>query len=90
MQNNPVLVIATAILRLRSLGVRMHKMGAPLVNNPLEIQPAAPLTILGMPTPANYEAQIIRHALDQPNIRQNTPDLCVIRQISACFWKLHE
>jgi len=47
----------------------MHKMSAPLVNNPPQIQPAAPLTILGTPAPANYEAQIIRHALDQPNIR---------------------
>jgi len=60
----------------------MHKMGAPLVNNAPQIQPAAPLTILGTPAPANYEAQIIRHALDQPNVRQNAPDLCDVRQIS--------
>ena len=39
-QNNPLPVIAPAILRLRSLGVRMHKMGAPLVNSPLQIPPA--------------------------------------------------
>ena len=66
----------------------MHKMGAPLVNNPPQIQPAAPLTILGTPAPANYEAQIIRHVLDQPNVRQNAPDLCDVRQISECFSKL--
>jgi len=66
----------------------MHKMDAPLVNNPLEIQPAAPITILGTPAPANYEAQIIRHALDKPNVRQNAPDLCEVRQISECFSKL--
>jgi len=66
----------------------MHKMGAPLVNNPPQIQPAAPLTILGTPAPANYEAQIIGHALDQPNVRQNAPDLYDVRQISECFSKL--
>jgi len=65
----------------------MHKMGAPLVNNPPQIQPATPLTILGTPAPANYEAQIIRHALDQPNVRQNAPDPCDVRQISECFSK---
>jgi len=86
-QNNPLPVIAPEILRLRSSGVRMHKMGAPLVNNPPQIQPAAPLTILGTPAPANYEAQIIRHTLDQPNVRQNAPDLCDVRQISECFSK---
>jgi len=66
----------------------MHKMGAPLVNNPPQIQPAAPSTILGMPAPANYEAQIIRHTLDQPNVRQHAPDLCDVKQICACFSKL--
>ena len=65
----------------------MHKMGAPLVNNPPQIQPAAPLTILGTPAPANYEAQIIRHAVDQPNLRQNASDLCDVRQISECFFR---
>jgi len=65
----------------------MHKMGAPLVNSPPQIQPATPLTILGTPAPANYLAQIIRHALDQPNVRQNAPDLCDVRQICACFSK---
>jgi len=68
----------------------MYKMGAPLVNNPPQIQRAAGLIILGTPAPANYEAQIIRHALDQPNVRQNAPDLCVVRQISPCFSKLPE
>jgi len=66
----------------------MHKMGAPLMNNPPQIQPTAPLTILCTPAPANYEAQLIRYALDQPNVRQNAPDLCDVRQISACFSKL--
>jgi len=66
----------------------MHKMGAPLVNNPPQIQPAAPLTILGTAAPANYEAQIIRHALIQPNVRQNAPDPSDVRQISDCFSKL--
>ena len=66
----------------------MHKMGAPLVNNPPQIQLAAPLTILGTPVLTNYEAQIIRHALDQPNVSQNAPDLCDERQISQCFSKL--
>jgi len=66
----------------------MHKMGAPLVNNPVRILPATLLTILGTPAPANYEAQIIRHALDQPNVRQNAPDLRDVRQISECFSKL--
>jgi len=66
----------------------MHKMGALLVNNPPQIQPAAPLTILGTPAAAKYEAQIIRHALDQPNVRQNAPDRCDIGQISECFSKL--
>ena len=66
----------------------MHKMDAPLVNNPQQIQPAAPLTILGTLAPANYEAQVIRHALDQPNVRQNLPELCDVRQISECFSKL--
>jgi len=66
----------------------MHKMGAPLVNNPPQIQPAAPLTILGPPAPANYEAQITRHALDQPNVRENAPDLCDVEQIGECFSKL--
>jgi len=66
----------------------MHKMGAPLVNNPPEMRPAAPLTILGTPVPANYEAQIIRHALDQPNARQNAPDLSDVRQISESFLNL--
>jgi len=65
----------------------MHKMGAPLVNNPRQIQPATPLTILGTPAPANYDAQIIHDALDQPNVRQNAPDLCDVRQISECFSK---
>jgi len=87
-QNNPLPVIAPAILRLRSSGVRMHKMGAPLMNNPPQIRLPAPLTILGTPAPATYEAQIIRHALDQPNVRQNAPDICDVRQISACFSKL--
>jgi len=63
-------------------------MGAPLVNNPQHIEPAAPLTILGTPAPANYEAQIIRHALDQPNVRQKAPDLCDVRQIGAWFSKI--
>jgi len=81
-QNNPLGVIAPAILRLCSSGVRMHKMGAPLMNYPPQIQPAAPSTIVGMPAPANYEAQIIRHPLDQHNLRQNAPDLCDVRQIS--------
>jgi len=63
----------------------MHKMGAPLVNNPPQIQPATPLTILGTPAPAIYEAQIIRHALDQPNVRQNAPDPWDVSQISECF-----
>jgi len=66
----------------------MHKMRAPLVNNPAQIPPAAHLTILGTPAPANNEAQIIRHAQDQPNIRQNAPDLCDVRQISDRFSKL--
>jgi len=66
----------------------MHKIGAPLVNNPPQIQPAAPLTILATPAQANYNAQIIRHALDQPNVRQNAPNLCDVRQISECFSKL--
>jgi len=66
----------------------MHQMSAPLVNIPPQIQPAAPLTILGTPVPANYEAQIIRHALDKPNVRQNAPDLCDVRQISECFSQL--
>jgi len=66
----------------------MHKIGAPLVNNPPQIQPAALLTILGTPAPANYEAQIIGHALDQPNVRPNAPDLWDVRQISKCFSKL--
>jgi len=87
-QNNPLPGIAPAILRLRSFGVRIHKRGAPLVNNPPQTQPAAPLTILGTPAPANFEAQIIRLALDQPNVRQNAPDLCDVRQISECFSKL--
>jgi len=87
-QNKPLPVITPAILRLRSSGVRIHKMGTPLVNNPPEIQPSAPLTILGTPAPANYKAQIIRHALDQPNVSQNAPDLCEVRQISECFSKL--
>jgi len=65
----------------------MHKMGAPLVNNPPQIQPATPLTILGTPAPANYEARIIRHALDQLNVRQDAPDLGDVRQISECFSK---
>jgi len=69
MQNNPLPVIPPAILRFRSSGVRMHKMGAPLMNNTPQIQRAAPLTILGTPAPANYEAQMTRHALDQPNVR---------------------
>ena len=86
-QHNPLPVIAPAILRLPSLGVRMHTMGAPLMNNPLQIQPAAPLTILGTPAPANYEAKIIRHALDQPNVRQNLLDLCDVTQISESFSK---
>ena len=50
----------------------MLKMGATLVNNPPQIQPAALLTILGTPVLANYEAQIIRHAQDQPNVRQTS------------------
>jgi len=87
-QNNHLLVIAPAILRLHSSGVRMHKMCAPLVNNPPQIQPAAPLTILGTLAPCNYKAQIIRHALDQPNVRQNAPHLSDVRQISQCFSKL--
>jgi len=66
----------------------MHKMGAPLVNNTPQMQPVAPLTILGTPAPANYEAQIICHALDLPNVRQNVPDLCDVRQIRECFSKL--
>jgi len=66
----------------------MHKMRAPLVNNPPQIPPAAPLTILGTPAPANYESQIIRHELDQPNLRRNAPDLSDVRQISVCFSKL--
>jgi len=65
-------------------------MSAPLLNNPPQIQPAALLTILGTPAPANYQAQIIRHTLDQPNVRQNAPDLCDVRQISECFSKLHQ
>jgi len=87
-QNIPLLVIAPAILRLRLSGVRLHKMGAPLVNNPQQIQPAAPLTILGKPAPANYEALIIRHALYQPNVWQNARELCAVRQIRECFSKL--
>ena len=87
-QNNPLPVIAPLILRLCSSGVRMHKMGAPPVNNPPQIQPAAPLTILGTPMPANYEAQRIGHALDQPNVMRNAPDLCDLTQISVCFMKL--
>jgi len=87
-QNNPLPVIAPVILRLRSSGVRMHKMGALLANNPPQIQPAALLTILGKPAPANYEVQIIRHALDQPNVMQHAPDRCNVRQISECFSKL--
>jgi len=63
-------------------------MGAPLVNNPPQIQPADPLTILGTPAPAYYKAQIIRHALDQPNVWQNGPDLCDVRQISECYSQL--
>jgi len=66
----------------------MHKMGGPLVNNLLQIQPAATLSILRMPAAANFEAQIIRHALDQPNVRQKAPDLCDVRQISVCFSQL--
>jgi len=66
----------------------MQKMRAPLVNNPPQIQLAAPLTILGTPAPANHQAQIIRHALDQPIVRQNAPDLCDVRELSACFSKL--
>jgi len=66
----------------------MQKMGAPLVNNPPQIQPAAPLTLLGTPAPATYEAQISRHALDEPNVRQPVPDLCDVRQITLCFSKL--
>jgi len=89
-QNNPLLVIAPGILRLHSSGVRMPKMSAPLVNNPPQIQPATPLPILVTPAPANYEAQIIRHALDQPNVRQNAPDICDVRQITVCFSKLHQ
>jgi len=80
-QNNPLPVIAPAILRLRSSAVTMHQMGAPHLNNPPQIQPAAPSTILGTPAPVNYEAQIIRHELDRPNVRQNAPDLCDLRQI---------
>jgi len=68
----------------------MHEMGAPLVNNPPQIQLAAPLGILGTPVPANYEAQIIRHAPDQPNVRQNASDLCAVRQISDSFSKVHQ
>jgi len=66
----------------------MHKMGAPLVYNPLKIQPAAPLTILDTPASANYKAQILRHAVDQPNVRQNAPDLWDVRQRSESFLKL--
>jgi len=60
----------------------MHKMGAPLGNHPPQIQPACPLAILGTLAPANYEAQIIRHVLDQLNVRQQAPDLCDVRRIS--------
>ena len=63
-------------------------MGTPLVNNPLQIPPAAPLNILGTPAPANYEAQIFYYVLAQPNVRQNVPDLCDVRQLSECFSKL--
>jgi len=66
----------------------MPKIGDPLMNNPPQIQPAAPLTILGTPAPANYEAPIIRLALDQSNVRQSVPDVCDIGQISLWFSKL--
>ena len=42
-QNNPLQVIAPAILRLGSWGVRMPKISAPLVNNPSENPTSCPL-----------------------------------------------
>ena len=88
MQNMPLPVLPSVIVRLCLSGVKIPKKGAPLVNIPLPIQPAAGIKISGTPALSNYEAQIIRHELDQPNVRQNVPDISDIRQISKCFAKL--